>query len=467
MPEELITPREKALALNLDPTIYGTFAEIGAGQEVANAFFHAGASAGTVAKTISAYDMTMSDALYGGATRYVSVERLARMLDHEYEILIERLGPKRGRDTCFFSFADTVRARAYGDRQQECHGWMGLRFQLEPGAPPSDVILHVRLLDDTAVAQMEALGVLGVNLIWAAFKLRGQLDAFCASLLQSLGPGRVEIDLLRFSGHGFEQFDNRLCALQLVTSGLADAALFGPDGEVAQPSDLFYKRPVLLLRGRFQPVTKVNLDMLEQSRAPFGAWVTERGGDPGSALEVMEISMNNLYQDGKVDHRDFLQRADSLQALGKTVLVSRYARFHSLAKFIRRNTSGPLGVVLGIPLLRDLFVESWYQDLEGGILEAFGKLFGRQARLFVYPETHPGGGEKTSVDSLLVNDNLKHLYQYLRQNQFLVGIACGLPEDQVVRSSWEVRELIRRGDPHWQDLVPKEVVQSLMCPLVD
>lgn len=464
MSADQLTPREKTLKLNLNPRIYGTFAEIGAGQEVANMFFRAGATAGTVAKTISAYDMTMSDAIYGNCSRYVSRERLLGMLEHEYDILIERLAESRGEETCFFSFANTIRARSYNDKQgTECHGWLGMRFQLEPNAPPSDVLLHVRLLDDSTVAQMEALGILGVNLIWATFMLQNDLPSFCQSLNDGLLGNRIEVDLLRFSGHGFENFDNRLCALQLVSSRLADAALFGADGEVMQPAELFYKRPVLLLRGRFQPVTKVNLDMLAQAKAPFGNWLEECESDLDRAVEVMEISMNNLYQDGKIDNRDFLQRADALQCLGKTVLISRYARFHSLAKFFRRYTSAPLGFVLGVPLLRELFKTDWYQDLEGEILEAFGRLFSRQVRLFVYPETHQGGGEETNIDNLHVAENLKHFYQFLRQNQYLSGISCGLPDDQLVRSSSEVRELIRSGDERWQELVPQKVVSGLQC----
>ncbi len=203
---------EKALALNLDEEIYGTFAEIGAGQEVANWFFRASGTAGTVAKTISAYDMTMSDAIYGGAQRYVSRQRLAAMLDHEFGILRERLGPKRGGHTVFFSFCNTVRARGYQD-SGECHGWLGIRLQLRPGGEPNDIMLHVRLLDEENVDQMEAIGILGVNLIYAAFYQRDSLETFVKALVDHLPGGRVEVDMLKYFGPDFAFVDNRLCSL--------------------------------------------------------------------------------------------------------------------------------------------------------------------------------------------------------------------------------------------------------------
>ncbi|MGB0774814.1 MAG: TonB-dependent receptor, partial [Akkermansiaceae bacterium] len=259
---------DKALRINLDKAIYGTFAEIGAGQEVANWFFRASATAGTVAKTISAYDMTMSDAIYGKAKRYVSRQRVNSMLNYEFDLLRERLAPDRGADTTFFSFCNTVRARGYRDTG-ECHGWLGIRLQLKPGAEPCQILIHVRLLDQENVDQMETLGIIGLNLIYAAFYHRDRLSLFVESLMDGLSNEHVEVDMLKFSGKGFEMVDNRLCHLQLVTSGLTDAAMFLPDGEVVQPAEALYKKPIILLRGSFDPVTNLHLDMLEQTREAF------------------------------------------------------------------------------------------------------------------------------------------------------------------------------------------------------
>ena len=346
------TTYDKALELNLDPAVYGTFAEIGAGQETANWFFRASGTAGLVAKTISAYDMTMSDAIYGRADRYVSAGRLASMLDHEYSILLERLAPKRGKETAFFSFCNTVRARGWNDAG-ECHGWLGIRFQMKPGDPPSDIVMHIRLLDVRSLDQMEALGTIGVNLIHSAFRHRGHLQKFVESLVDNLVPGRVEVDLLKFNGHGYGFFDNRLCALQLVESGLTEATMFLPDGEVVQPAEALYRHPVLLLRGSFDPVMNVHLKMLGQAREGFVESLDEK--DRGSAIELCEISMHNLLRGRGVDAVDFLDRADALQSLGKSVLLSRCAEFHRIAAFVHRYTNKPVGIILSIGLLNELF----------------------------------------------------------------------------------------------------------------
>ena len=322
------TVYEKALAINLNPMRYGVFAEIGAGQETANWFFRVSGSAGTVAKTISAYDMTMSDALYGKTQRYVSESRLESMLTHEYNLLEERLGPQRGKDSTFFSFCNTVRARGYQDCG-ECHGWLGVRLQLKPETEPSDIVIHIRLLDETNSDQMDALGKIGVNLIDAAFNHRDCLSDFVDSLVDGVSLESVEIDMLRFSGASFRFVDNRLCALQLVQSNLTDAAMFNADGEVVQAADALYKRPILLLRGSFKPVLKLHLDMISQSRNVFSAVIDRAQRE--RAVELCEMSTNNLLRDdGGLDHEDFINRADVLQSLGKTVLISRSAALNAI-----------------------------------------------------------------------------------------------------------------------------------------
>lgn len=446
------TSYDKALELNLDPRVYGTFAEIGAGQETANWFFRASGTAGLVAKSISAYDMTMSDAIYGRAERYVSADRLASMLDHEYAIQLERLGPKRGEDTTFFSFCNTVRARGYQDCG-ECHGWLGVRFQMKPGDPPSDIILHVRLLDHRTIDQMEALGVIGLNLIHSAFHHRGHLKRFVESLLDNLTPGRVEVDLLKFSGHGYGFFDNRLCALQLVESGLTDATMFLPSGEVVQPAEALYKRPVLLLRGSFDPVLKLHLAMLDQARAGFFESLPPE--DHGSEVELCEISMANLLRGPGIDPVDFIDRSDALQAIGKTVLVSSCAEFHRLAAFLTRCTSRDVGIVLSIGLLNELFKAKWSSNLEGGLLESFGRLFKKGVSLRVFPWKNRATGELVTATAFRAPENCVHLYQHFIDNGRITGVPCD-DESLLAFTGRDVCRMILAGDERWRELVPEE-----------
>jgi hypothetical protein len=445
------TTYDKALELNLDPLVYGTFAEIGAGQETANCFFRASGTAGLVAKTISAYDMTMSDAIYGQADRYVSAPRLASMLDHEYEILLDRLGPKRGKGTTFFSFCNTVRARGWKD-DGECHGWLGIRFQMKPGDPPSDIIMHVRLLDTRTIDQMEALGTIGVNLIHSAFRHRGHLKKFVESLLDNLVVGRVEVDLLKFAGHGYSFFDNRLCALQLVESGLTDATMFLPSGEVVQPAEALYRHPVLLLRGSFDPVMNVHLQMLDQARSGFVKSLDEN--DRIAAIELCEISIHNLLRESGVDPVDFLDRADALQALGKTVLLSRLPEFHRIAAFLYRYTRKPVGIILSIGLLNELFKPKWSENLAGGLLESFGRLFKEGVSLHVFPWKNRKNGELVTAETFMAPEESAHLYRHFLANDRIHGIPCD-DDESLIYTGRDVCRMISANDDLWHKLVPQ------------
>ena len=442
---------DKVLELNLDPLVYGTFAEIGAGQETANWFFRTSGTAGTVAKSISAYDMTMSDAIYGQSSRYVSQERLGQMMEHEFGLLVERLAPERQPNTTFFSFCNTVRARGYKD-SGECHGWLGLRFQLKPGDKPSDLFIHVRLLDAENLDQMEALGVVGVNLIHAAFKYRDQLAKFTKSLVENLNPGRVEVDMLRFSGNGFEYFDNRLCALQLVESGLTDATMFLPSGKVVQAADALYKRPILLLRGSFDPVTKLHLEMIEQARVSFCPGLEK--GQVDKTLELCEISMSNLLRGGSVDHVVFIDRAAALQSLGKTVLVSSCAEFHRIAAYLSRYTDSPIGFILSIGLLNELFKPKWSANLAGGRLESFGRLFKKHVSLYVYPWMNRKDGEVVTSDSFRPPEDATHLYRHFTESRRIRSIPYR-DLDLLRYTSRDIQRMIQKGDPEWMDYVPE------------
>src|SRR5438132_9847932 len=312
-----LSTADKALRINLEPTRYGAFAEIGAGQEVARWFFKVGAAAGTISKSMSAYDMAVSDSIYGASRRYVSRERLQSMLDHEHALNVERLKAQRGDSTAFFTFADTVAARNYRGTN-ECHGWMGVKYQIHPRDEESQIIIHVRMLDQENDLQQEALGIVGVNLLFAAFFLYHKPEWMLESLLDNLTVKRVEIDMIEFSGIEFRHVDNRVMSLRLVQLGLSGAAMFGPSGEVLQPSEVLRKRPILVERGSFRPVTKVNIDMLKSARDRFAA-EAEVAAD--QIVELMEITMRNLLAaTGAIDLSDFLARADVLATAGKTVL---------------------------------------------------------------------------------------------------------------------------------------------------
>jgi hypothetical protein len=373
-----IGTKQKALAINLDPKIYGSFAEIGAGQDVAANFFKAGASSGTIAKTMSAYDMTVSDAIYGAlkVKRYVSESRLMAMLDHEYNLLIERLAEQRGNNTTFFAFSDTVSTLNY-HKTNEAHGWMGVRFQLEPNGAFNDVILHVKLLDTDSNLQQQAVGVLGVNLLYACFYYNEVPPAFLLSLMDELHRDRIQIDMIQFEGPNFEKVDNRLMSLHLVKYGFSDAALFGPDGENEQPSEALYKKHAVVIRGRFRPIINVHVDMLKTGVKQF---MEEPDVDKKNVVVVTELTLQSLIErdadpSSEIDEKDFLDRVDILCSLGQTVLISNFHEYYKLVAYLSKITSLKVGVVLGYPNLEYIFGEEHYKDLPGGILESCCKHF--------------------------------------------------------------------------------------------
>lgn len=443
---------KKAFEINMDRRFYGTFAEIGAGQEVARRFFAVGGAAGTIAKSISAYDMTFSDAIYGTCARYVSRARLDTMLSHEYDLLIERLDRTVGAERQFFAFADTVAARSFR-RHDESHGWMGLRFQHAPRASFSDIILHVRMLDAENLQQQEALGIFGVNLLHGAFHLAAKPESLIASLMDDLTPGRIAVDMVRFSGPAFEAVDNRIMNLQLVVQGLTKATLFRSDGEVVQAADAFYKKPLLVERGSFRPVTLITNDMLDCAVRMFEKEEGVKGAQPEI---LMEITMKNLLSTGHLDLQDFLDRVDMLGALGRTVLISNYGEFYRLVNYLSIYTDKMIGLPLGIPGMNDIFDEGFYADLEGGILEGLGRLFKHGVKLYAYPRLMPDG-EIVTADNFRVAPNLTHLYAHLLQNRFIESIEGYHAEYLPIRSP-DVLALIRKGDSSWEKMVPPEVV---------
>jgi hypothetical protein len=458
MQQELeLDTHQKALKINLDPRWYGTFAEIGAGQEVVRWFFRVGGAAGTVAKSMSAYDMTVSDAIYGSGDRYVSQSRCQAMLDREYGLNLERLKTQRGDTTAFFAFADTVVARSYKGGN-ECHGWMGLKFQSRPHDAPSQIMIHVRMLDAEASLQQEALGIVGVNLLFGGFFLHHEPELLVESLLDKLTTGRVEIDMIKFEGIEFRSVDNRLMALKLVQLGLSGAAMFGANGEVLQPSEALYKKAVLVERGSFRPPTHVNFDMLECAMKKFKAdpSVTEK-----EILPIFELTMRNLLAGGKdVDRRDFLARADLLAACGMTVLISDYFEYYRLAAYLSWRTKERIGIVMGVPSLIELFEEKYYTALPGGILESFGRLFKHNLKLFVYPLLDAASGTPITKDTMKVAPELVKLFGYLADRGSFVDLDNYNPDFLSIFSR-DVLEKIAEGDPTWESGVPKEVADLI------
>src|SRR6184192_4929399 len=399
---------KKAFQINLDAKKYGTFAEIGAGQEVARRFFHVGGAAGTIAKTMSAYDMTFSDAIYGAADRYVSRVRLQTMLDHEYDLLIERLGEKFGAEKTFFVFADTVAARSFKERN-ESHGWLGVRFQSQPRGQPSQIIIHVRLLDEANIDQQEALGVIGVNLLHGAFYCRPP-EKLISSLQENLPSGRIEVDMIKFSGPLFQNVDNRLMSLQLVSQGLTDAVMFKADGETVQPAEIFYKKAILVERGSFRPVTYATNDMLDGARRVF---LAQSGCSEEDLVVLMKMTLENLLAEWQLNHADFLTRVDILGALGRTVLISKFGEYYRLSSYLTRYTSKMVGLVMGVPSLLEIFDEKYYLNLEGGILEALGRMFKGALKLYVYPMIDERTGRVITAHEIEVAPNLRSLFRFI------------------------------------------------------
>ncbi len=381
---------EKALRINLDEKKYGTIAEIGAGQEVARQFFLAGAAAGTIAKTISAYDMKFSDALYGvqEGGRYVSKARVMAMLDKEFDLVIERVGTSRSKSSRFFAYAATVAAKSFM-RDNECHAWCGIKVQMYPGAEPSEIVAHLRMRDKNAEMQQDALGKFGVNLIYAAYYYFENPKTIIDSLTDNIEQDRIEVDSIEFYGPYFEEVDNRGINLHLIRSWKTRAVMFKPDGSVIIPADMLYKKNVLTIRGSFRPVTKLNVDMIEQGLKSFQKL---EDVTPDNTIALAEISLNDARgNDLMVPENDIITRVHLLNSLGYSVMISDHTRYFSLRAYFRQFTNMQIGIVLGIVNVKQIFDEKSYEGVEGGILEGFGKLFPDHTRLFVYPEIDDTG----------------------------------------------------------------------------
>jgi hypothetical protein len=457
--KKVMSTLAKALHVNLDHCKYGSIVEIGAGQEVARNFFQAGAAAGTIAKTMSAYDMQVSDDIYGAeeTKRYVSRSRLVKMLDKEYKAITNLLTEIRPKSTTFFSYAATVTAKSYLQKK-ECHGWIGIRLQLHPQAESSEIILHVRMLDDTGSSQQEALGILGVNLIHSAFNDFTQPKKIIESLLDNIGNERMEVDMISFSGPYFEEIENRLMNLHLVHSHLTHAIMFNSKGEIQVPSELFYKQNILLIRGTFTPVTKIHQDMVRCGQKQFNE---AENININKTLVIAELTMASLTVGDEIDDADFLARVDMLNTQGYTVMVSGYLRYFRLREYFRRYTKQQIGMILGISNLELIFTENYYEGLEGGILEAFSKLFPDNTRLYIYPLKKSGQEKLITIENFQPPKNLQYLYKHLVENSYLVGLK-NVDEKLLEINLTKILSEIEKGRGQWEKDVPEVIAETII-----
>jgi len=382
MKRQALETEQKALEINLNEKIYGTFAEIGAGQEVARYFFTVGAAAGTIAKTMSAYDKTYSDKIYGveASGRYVCESRLYKMLDHEYDLMMTRLANERP-DTNFFVFADTIAALNYS-KTIKGDGWLGLRFQLSPQGETNDIIIHVKMLDNSTELQAQAVGILGVNLLYACFIYHEDPEVMVQSLMDNL-QGRVEIDMIRLTGPDFKEVDNRWLSLMMVKNGLTKVAMFGPDGQNIHGSEFLYKKHVLVVRGSFRPATLVNQDMIKKS---FEQFRNEEEVDTRKALLLTEITMDNLCGGEGIralNEKDFMDRADVLCAMGQTVVVSNCEQHQRLVTYLDDFKVQTVGLVIGVKELLEIINDKYFDDKKKSLLMEFGELFTKKMKMYV------------------------------------------------------------------------------------
>ena len=448
--EAIPSIKNKALRINLNENIYGTFAEIGAGQETVRNFFRAGGASGTIAKTISAYDKDFSDAIYGVEEdgRYVTEDRLKKMLTHEMNLIEERILREKHPNKIYFAYANTVATIDFA-KKYKGHGWVGIRFQTTPDEPYSEIILHIRFHETEALLQQHTLGILGVNLIYGAYYKHDSPKNLLRYLYDHIDKDKIEIDTINFSGPKFDKVDNRLMSLQLIKNEMTDAVMFGPDGKNVLPARILYKKNILALRGSFRPVTKVNIDMFEKSHEMF---INESKVDKDRTVTIFEITLSNLRAEGEIDEEDFMDRARLLCSLGHTVMISNFQEYYKLVEYFSRYTKMRLGLAMGVNNLIDIFDEKYYRHLSGGILEAFGKLFFKDLKVYLYPMKNKKGVFTTS-ENLKVHPRMKELYKFFKYNGKVIDVENYNPEVMGIFSR-EVLAMIENNTAGWEKMLP-------------
>lgn len=454
---QVLSSKSKALEINLDTSIYGTIAEIGAGQEVAREFFKAGGASGTIAKTISAYDKTFSDALYHPkkAGRYVSEGRLKKMLDYEFTEVVSLLGQEKGSFTRFFAFADTIETLNFR-KDNKGQGWMGVRFQSEPEGDPNEVILHILLHENDGIQQQNTIGMLGINLIYACFNYTASSEQFLLSLLDNLSADRVEVNMVSMSGPSFKTTDNRLLSVQLVKNGMTPVAMFDRNGEVCQPGDMIYKKDVMVLRGSFRPITYVGFDMLKEG---YALLKKDQGFSKENTVVLCEMTINNLLDDGDFNERDFLDRVDLLNGMGQHVMITAFQEFFRLTSYLSYVKINSMKIVLSADTLSRVFDHQYYEHLKGGLLEGMGRLFLNSLQLYVYPWLS-ADGKVISSEEISFTGNQELLYQYLKAENKILDIKK-YKKDWLSIKSHIVLDMIRSDDREWEKMVPVYIAEHI------
>ena len=452
--ENIPSISSKALRINLNENIYGTFAEIGAGQETVRHFFRAGGASGTIAKAMSAYDKDFSDAVYGVEEdrRYVTEARLKKMLAHETHLLENRISPEKNPNKMYFTYANTVATIDFA-KKYKGHGWLGIKYQVEPQSEFNEIILHVRFHENDARLQQLTLGNMGVNLIYGAYYKYDSPKKLLRYLYDHVDRDQIEIDTINFSGPQFEKVDNRLMSLQLLKNGFTEAVMFGPDGNNILAGKILYKKNILALRGSFRPVTKVNMDMYEKSLRLF---LNENRVKEENTEVVFEITLSNLRSEGEIDEEDFMDRARLLCSLGQTVMISNFQEYYRLVEYFSRYTKERMALAMGVNNLVDIFDESYYRHLSGGILEAFGKLFFKDLRVYLYPMKDPETGEFTTSENLKVHPRMKELYKFFKYNGRVVDIEDYDPEILTIFSR-DVLRMISHSEDGWEKMLPEGI----------
>jgi len=454
MEDMVLSAAQKSLRVNLDSNIYGSFAEVGAGQETVRQFFRAGGASGTIAKAMSAYDKDFSDAIYGleDDGRYVTESRLRKMIHHEYSLLEDRLHREKYPNKKYFAFANTV-ATINFTKTFKGHGWLGIRYQTSADKSPNEVILHVRLHENDPKHQQETIGNIGVNLIYGANFLYKEPKELLHSLYDGIDRTAIELDLINFSGPDFIDVDNRLMSLQLIKNGFTDAVIFGPEGQNLLPAEVLYKKNVLAMRGSFRPVTKVNMDMIKKGYRQF---IQSKRVDKDKLVVLFEITLNNLLADGSIDEQDFLDRAEILCSIGQTVLISNYQEYYKLVDYFSGFTKKRLGLIMGIPSLQEIFEEKYYRDLNGGILEAFGKIFSKDLVIYAYPFRKNETSKPASIKDVVMHPRFRPVFDYLFYNRRMRDIEDYDPE---ILSIWsrKILEKIKNGEDDWEKALPTYV----------
>ena len=450
--ENILSTKDKALRINLNENIYGTFSEIGAGQEVARHFFRAGGASGTIAKTMSAYDKGFSDAIYGieNDLRYVTESRLTKMLNHEISLLESRVDRAVHTDKMFFSFANTVATIDFA-KKYKGHGWMGIKFQTESSSEYSEIKLHVRFHLPEAKAQQEILGLMGVNLIYGAYYKHNKPRSLIKYLYDHIDPTIIEIDTINFSGPLFKDVDNRLLSLELIKNGMTQAVMFGPDGKNILPAAELYKKNILTIRGSFRPVTKVNEDMYEKSLKMIKK---DKKFTDKNTISIFEITLSNLTSQGKLDEQDFLDRAKLLCSMGKTVMITNFQEYYKLSEYFSKYTDKKVFLTMGVDNLIKVFDESYYTDLDGGILEAFSKLFTKNITILLYPMLQKN--KIINSLNLVVSGGMKNLYKYFIKNHRILDIS-DYNRTYLSIFSWDVLKKIQSNQRGWESSLPENV----------